>query len=57
MTSQELIAKLDEIPGNDPEVAHLRADTLLRAYLAEHNPAVDAAYRRVKGRCDWWAYA
>lgn len=53
-TTAEIIEALDAITGDDPEHAHGQADDL----LLEAVPAeVRDAYKRVAGRCEWWAGA
>lgn len=50
----ELIAKIDNIPDGDPEIAHGMLDDLLESRL---HPEVREAIQRLKDRCDWWAAA
>lgn len=51
----EFAARLiDELSADDPESAHSMADDVL---LANVDPQIADAYRRLMARCRWWACA
>lgn len=52
--SDSLVEQIDAITGFDPEVSHCQLDDLL---LAQMPPEVQEAARRLRERCDWWAFA
>jgi hypothetical protein len=47
-----LVERLDSIDASDPERAHSEADNALIMAMPDE---VQAAYERLKDRCDWWA--
>lgn len=57
--SDNFVRMLNLIESRDPEDAHELADRLLLLYLdsdADGREVADA-YRALKARCLWWAYA
>lgn len=46
--------QIDRLDAEDPEEAHSNADDIL---LANVDPIIAAAYRRLVDRCRWWATA
>lgn len=53
-SAAEVVAALDAMQSDDPEIAHGDADALLLSALPDE---VRAAYERLAGRCRWWACA
>ena len=51
---QAVVKHLDALETDDPEDAHIAADSDL---LAAVHPEVAAAYQRVVARTRWWACA
>jgi len=47
-------AQIDALDHTDPEAAHNRADDVL---LANVDPLIADAYKRLVERCEWWASA
>jgi len=54
VTTDEAVAKLDALSGDDPDGAHCEADDVLLALVPTE---VADAYQRVMERCPWWATA
>ena len=44
--------QIDALTGGDPELAHAHADAILLDAVPED---VREAYKRLQGRCAWWA--
>lgn len=64
MTEDEAVAALDAIDTTrgpsgfqDAATHHADADAILLDFLKANHPAVQEAYDRLEGRCDWWAFA
>lgn len=55
---ERTIDMLDRLSGDDPEMAHSKADEYLLAFLRDigHEDVADA-YELVMLRCPWWATA
>lgn len=45
---------IDDLDASDPEAAHGNADEIL---LANIDPLIADAYRRLIARCAWWVSA
>lgn len=54
MNTEDAVAMLDALGGNDPEIAHGEADRVLLAVAPQD---VREAYERLVARCRWWACA
>ena len=46
--------QIDRLDASDPEAAHANADDIL---VANVDPIIADAYRRLVARCLWWASA
>lgn len=53
-TTEELVAAIDAVSGDDPEAAHGALDDLL---LEQMSVEVRLAAMRLMSRCSWWACA